>query len=395
MKCKEMKDSPEKCGGPAGGRRLSEQAEPSGRTDDGFRRELDALSLSPTREALEAWLQERNPERVAGLIREAWRRKQEAAGPGISLRGLIEISNRCRKNCLYCGIRRDNASVHRYALDEEEIVALGRKASALGYGSLVLQGGEREDAAFVASVTRLLRRLKALDSFGITLSFGEQREEVYREWFEAGAHRYLLRIESSDPALYARIHPQDADHRYARRIECLQALRRCGYQVGTGVMIGLPYQTLGHLASDLLFFRETDIDMCGMGPYIPHRETPLAAVAAGIPGPQERMELSIRMVALLRILMPDINIAATTALQVLDPRGRERAVDAGANVVMPNLTDLAFRGDYDLYDGKPGASVDADLTGSPFARYLEERKIPILRREWGDSRHFAARKGKD
>lgn len=363
--------------------------------------------LLPQADVLLAWLKTTDREAVSRLYEAAFRIKNERSGPGVFLRGLMEISNRCQKNCLYCGIRHQNAATLRYDLSEEEILQLGRKAAELGYASIVLQGGERTDNKFVSKITRLLQGLKNIElksgvdggtrkphqakGLGITLSLGEQTEEVYREWYEAGAHRYLLRIESSDPELYGKIHPNDRLHAYERRIEALEALRRVGYQVGTGVMIGLPFQSEEHLVNDLLFFRQMDIDMCGMGPYIPHHDTPLAVHAHLIPSAERRLDLSIRMVALLRMLMPNINIAATTALQVLSDRGRELAIEAGANVVMPNLTDLLYRSNYDLYDGKPGASVDADLTDSPFARYLQERNIPILRGEWGDSMHYFAR----
>lgn len=363
--------------------------------------------LDPVEDVLLAWLKTTDEAAVAQLYQAAFRIKNEQSGPGIFLRGLMEISNQCQKNCLYCGIRHQNEATLRYDLPESDILALGHKAAELGYASIVLQGGERVDNKFVSKITRLLQGLKNIElkrgvdggtrkphqakGLGITLSLGEQTEEVYREWYEAGAHRYLLRIESSDPELYGKIHPQDKLHTYQRRIEALQSLRRVGYQVGTGVMIGLPFQTEEHLVKDLLFFKHLDIDMCGMGPYIPHHDTPLAVYADKIPSPERRLDLSIRMVALLRMLMPNINIAATTALQVLSDRGRELAIEAGANVVMPNLTDLLYRSNYDLYDGKPGASVDADLTDSPFARYLQERNIPILRGEWGDSMHYFAR----
>ena len=363
--------------------------------------------LDPAEDVLLAWLKTTDEAAVAQLYQAAFRIKNEQSGPGIFLRGLMEISNQCQKNCLYCGIRHQNEATLRYDLPESDILALGHKAAELGYASIVLQGGERVDNKLVSKITRLLQGLKNIElkrgvdggtrkphqakGLGITLSLGEQTEEVYREWYEAGAHRYLLRIESSDPELYGKIHPQDKLHTYQRRIEALQSLRRVGYQVGTGVMIGLPFQTEEHLVKDLLFFKHLDIDMCGMGPYIPHHDTPLAVYADKIPSPERRLDLSIRMVALLRMLMPNINIAATTALQVLSDRGRELAIEAGANVVMPNLTDLLYRSNYELYDGKPGASVDADLTDSPFARYLQERNIPILRGEWGDSMHYFAR----
>ena len=368
---------------------------------------LTPAGLAPDLETLKAWLTTTDHRLHESLVTAAFALKNQHAGPGIFLRGLMEISNHCQKNCLYCGIRGKNATVARYELSDEEILHLGQKAAQLGYASIVLQAGERQDNKFVLRIIKLLKSLKSISlkdgvtggirrpdgsaGLGITLSLGEQKKEIFEEWYAAGAHRYLLRIEASDPDLYHRIHPQDALHTYERRIQSLRDLREVGYQVGTGVMIGLPFQTEEHLAKDLLFFKKMDIDMCGMGPYIPHHDTPLAQYAASIPSPERRLELSVRMVALLRLLMPDINIAATTALQVLSAQGREQAIEAGANVVMPNLTDLLHRSNYDLYDGKPGAAVDADVEDTDFARYLAQKNIPILRGEWGDSNHYFAR----
>lgn len=305
--------------------------------------------------------------------------RNQTVGDKVHLRGLIELSNRCRKNCLYCGIRCGNRAVEHYELTDEQVLAAAQYAWQAGYGSIVIQAGERTDEAFIGRVERLLRAVKELSrgELGITLSLGEQSLETYRRWFEAGGHRYLLRIEASDPTLYARLHP--ADHSYNERRECLTRLREVGYQVGTGVMIGLPFQTLDNLANDLLFFQQLDIDMCGMGPYIEFPGTPLADSPSRYTRP-ERLQLALRMIALLRLLMPDLNIASTTALHALHPQGRELGIAAGANVMMPNLTPDAVRGNYRLYDNKP--LQDMDLGGFNV----------VLDNTWGDSRHFAARK---
>lgn len=314
------------------------------------------------------------------LFDEAVEVRNRAVGDKVYLRGLIELSNRCRKDCLYCGIRCGNSSVERYELSDEQVLAAAEYAWKSGYGSVVIQAGERIDRAFVERVERLVIKIKELSNseLGITLSLGEQDREVYRRWFEAGAHRYLLRIESSSPELYGRIHP--ADHLHARRLECLHFLKDVGYQVGTGVMIGLPFQTVENLADDLLFFRELDVDMCGMGPYIEYPGAPLAEVRSAFTR-AERLQLALRMIALLRLSMPDINIASTTALHALHPQGRQLGIAAGANVMMPNLTPQVVRGSYKLYDNKP--LQDMDLTGFNVA----------LDNAWGDSRHFAVRKG--
>lgn len=315
------------------------------------------------------------------LFAEAVETRNRTVGDRVYLRGLIELSNRCRKNCLYCGIRCGNTETVRYELSDEQVLSAAEYAWNSGYGSVVIQSGERTDRAFVDRIEQLVGRIKTLSNgeLGITLSLGEQDREVYKRWFKAGAHRYLLRIESSSPDLYAKIHP--TDHSYGRRLECLGFLKEEGYQVGTGVMIGLPYQTTENLADDLLFFKALDIDMCGMGPYIEYPEAPLAEVPSNYTR-EERLQLALRMIALLRLLMPDINIASTTALHALHPQGRELGIAAGANVMMPNLTPDAVRGNYKLYDNKP--LQDMDLRGFHAA----------LDNAWGDSRHFTSRRSK-
>ena len=343
------------------------------------------------RSALISYLEDNSPEVAAALYSEAYRVKKETVGENVYLRGLVEISNICRKNCLYCGIRRDNLNTGRYELTSEEVLEAAAFAAEQGYGSMVIQGGERTDRKFIDKITSLLVEIKRRWPLGITLSLGEQTEEVYREWFEAGAHRYLLRIESSTRELYEKIHPVDAVHSYETRVQALRDLRKCGYQVGTGVMIGLPFQTAANLADDLLFFKEMDIDMCGMGPYLEHSETPLYACRHLIPDLERRLDLSLRMVALLRLLMPDINIAATTAMQAIAPDGRERAIMAGANVLMPNLTLSEVREEYQIYQNKPGVGEDAAISSSRTEQRLREMKIPIGYGQWGDSRHYRKR----
>ena len=315
------------------------------------------------------------------LCQEAYRVKVATVGPEVYLRGLIEISNICVKDCLYCGIRRD-IHCQRYELSEEEVLAAARVAASRRYGSLVIQGGERADKAFTQKITRLLKAIKAIDTgedppLGITLSLGEQPREVYEEWFHAGAHRYLLRIEASNPDLYRKIHPED--HSYDRRLRALYDLKEIGYQTGTGAMIGLPYQTAEDLAGDLLFYKEFDAPMVGMGPYNPHPETPLTLSGVPYPSAQRRFSLGLKMIALLRLLMPDINIAAATALEILDPRGREMGILSGANVLMPNITPREQMVKYNLYNRKTLNASDV--------QDLIERGIPIGFGRWGDSKH--------
>lgn len=334
----------------------------------------------------------------------------------VYLRGLIEISNRCRKNCLYCGIRCGNASVRRYELSDKQILDEAQFALDAGYGSIVLQGGEQTDSAYVERITRLIKEIKQLrpqgsirgegipsallPPLGITLSLGEQLKEVYKEWHGAGAHRYLLRIEASDRELYEKIHPSETPaekkiHSYDTRLQALYDLKSIGYITGSGVMIGLPFQNWQNLEHDLAFFKELEVDMVGMGPYIPHNDTPLGQLLfsrANVAGMgefaymsnEEKLALSIEMIARLRKSMPHINIAATTALQVLAPDGRERAVQAGANVIMPNITEKGVRGDYQLYQGKPGVNDDAVATKRQLEKNLAEIGVAIGWGEIGD-----------
>lgn len=348
-----------------------------------------------TKENIIELLEEKDQNRVQQLYDDAFKTKIDNVGNKVYLRGLVEITNICRKNCLYCGIRRDNPSNDRYEIDIEDVIPAARFAYEQGYGSMVIQGGERHDKKFRDKITSILKEVRKISSespLGITLSLGEQPFDVYQEWFEAGAHRYLLRIESSTQELFEKIHPVDESHSFQTRLTALKDLRRAGYQVGTGVMIGLPFQTLGHLADDLLFFKDFDIDMCGMGPYLEHSQTPLYQYKDLLIPKEERLELSLKMVAILRLMMPKINIAATTAMQSIDPAGREKAILAGANVIMPNLTLTEVRGDYSIYENKPGVGEDASITSSSLERMLQNAGIPIGYNEWGDSLHFKDRK---
>lgn len=348
-----------------------------------------------TKENIIKLLEEKDQNRVQQLYDDAFRTKIDNVGNKVYLRGLVEITNICRKDCLYCGIRRDNPSNDRYEIDIEDVIPAARFAYEQGYGSMVIQGGERHDKKFRDKITSILKEVRKISSespLGITLSLGEQPFDVYQEWFEAGAHRYLLRIESSTQELFEKIHPVDESHSFQTRLTALKDLRRAGYQVGTGVMIGLPFQTLGHLADDLLFFKSFDIDMCGMGPYLEHSQTPLYQYKDLLIPKEERLELSLKMVAILRLMMPKINIAATTAMQSIDPAGREKAILAGANVIMPNLTLTEVRGDYSIYENKPGVGEDASITSSSLERMLQNAGIPIGYNEWGDSLHFKDRK---
>ena len=285
----------------------------------------------------------------------------------------------------------------RYLLTEDEIVASALWCADKGYGSVVLQSGERHDATFVDLVERSVRRIKSESvsqrlphGVGITLCVGEQSREAYERFYAAGAHRYLLRIETSSPDLFAAIHPQQ--QAFARRVECLRTLRDIGFQVGTGVMIGLPGQTREHLADDILFFREMDVDMIGMGPYIPHKDTPLAAQhdAYGWPS-ADAYRTALLMIAVVRITLKDVNIAATTALQAMRPLGREEGLTFGANVVMPQLTPMQVRKDYLLYEGKPCLDESAEQCLGCLEARIQSVGRTIGYDRWGDPRHALKR----
>ncbi|MCE1197999.1 MAG: [FeFe] hydrogenase H-cluster radical SAM maturase HydE [Marinilabiliales bacterium] len=328
------------------------------------------------------------------LLQRAGEMKRRQVGNKVYFRGLIELSNVCEKDCLYCGIRRSNEKVLRYNLTDREVLDAAAFAYRERYGSVVIQSGEVTNRAFADRIERLIREIKQLsnDQLGITLSFGEQSAETYQRWFEAGAHRYLLRIESSNPQLYAKLHPQDSKHRFEDRIQALNLLKATGYQTGTGIMIGAPFQTYRDLANDLRFFQQFDTDMVGMGPFIAHDDTPFKGMAAEGLTLADRFNLSLKMVAILRLMMPDLNIAATTALQAIDPLGREKAVNAGANIIMPNITPGSYRNNYLLYNNKPCTDEEPEqCTGCLDAR-LALTDSEIGYGEWGDSPHFRSRK---
>jgi biotin synthase len=316
-------------------------------------------------------------------------------GNKVYYRGLIEFSNICANNCYYCGIRVENADVKRYLLAKEEILESALWCAEAGYGSVVLQSGERRDERFISFVEETVRAIKEKSisatlpkGLGITLSVGEQTLETYQRFFAAGAHRYLLRIETTDPVLFAAIHP--AHQTLVARIAALDALKTAGFQVGTGVMIGLPGQTVEQLAGDLEFFKRMDVAMIGMGPYIVHADTPMAAwprVADRTPA--QRFDLGLRMIAATRLLLKDVNIAAATALQAIDPRGREEGLRWGANVIMPQVTPVKVRREYQLYDGKPCLDESARQCRACLAARIASIGRETGYDEWGDSRHVA------
>lgn len=265
-------------------------------------------------------------------------------GKSVYLRGLIEISNYCANDCYYCGIRRSNETADRYRLTEEDILACCEEGYQLGFRTFVMQGGE--DAHFTDEVlVRLIGNIKSrFPDCAITLSLGERAKERYRKLFDAGADRYLLRHETANAQHYAQLHPAWMSH--ARRIQCLWDLKDIGYQVGTGFMVGTPFQTPELLAEDMLFIKELQPQMVGIGPFVPHHATPFANETGGT------VELTLFMLGLLRLMMPQLLLPSTTALGTIDKTGREKGLMAGANVVMPNLSPVSVRKKYDLYDNK-------------------------------------------
>jgi len=335
------------------------------------------------------WLSEKNPAKLETLFNEARACAVRNVGSTVYFRGIVELSNHCVKDCHYCGIRKSNSNVTRFAMGAKEILECAMAALEMDYGSIVLQAGERQDEHYVRFIEDILTEITSATGgkLGITLSLGEQTAETYARWFKAGAHRYLLRIETSSKTLYERIHPKD--HSFEVRLECLRMLGRIGYQVGTGVMIGLPFQTYEDLVDDIVFFKDEDIDMIGMGPYVPHGDTPLFREKYD---PEENLRLGLVMIALTRLVLTDVNIAATTALQTLDPEGREKGVLAGANIIMPNITPTNYRKFYQLYDNKPCLDESAQHCKHCLERRIQAAGAKVGYGERGDSRHFSGKR---
>lgn len=262
----------------------------------------------------------------------------------VYVRGLIEFTNYCKNDCLYCGIRKSNSNAKRYRLSEEDILSCCETGYKLGFRTFVLQGGE--DGFYTdEKLVHIISRIKELyPDCALTLSIGEKSRESYQAYYDAGADRYLLRHETANAAHYAKLHL--ASLSAANRQQCLWDLKDIGYQVGTGFMVGSPYQTSEHLAEDLLFIKKLNPHMIGIGPFIPHHDTPFADEKAGT------LELTLFMLGLLRLMLPKVLLPATTALGTIHPKGRELGIQAGANVVMPNLSPVSVRKDYSLYDNK-------------------------------------------
>ena len=319
--------------------------------------------------------------------------KNQNVGNKVHLRGLIEYSNICKKDCYYCGIRSSNHYFCRYEVTSQEIAEACTFAVQNRLGSMVIQCGELQSDAFTSKILELIKIIKSRSNgkMRITLSCGEQRPEVYQKWFDTGAERYLLRIETSNEELYKKIHPDNQNHNYAKRIDALKALKEIGFQTGTGVMIGLPFQTNEDLADDIIFMRDIDIDMCGMGPFIEHENTPLYSYKQSLLPLQARYQLGLKMIAVLRIVMKDINIASTTALQAIDPHGKRSGLEVGANVIMPNITPVKYKSNYHLYKDKPGSGLSIEDELNYSVQTIEKANCIVAYEEPGDSLRFINR----
>ena len=350
------------------------------------------------------WLQETDREKLTELYDVANRTRRERVGDEVWLRGLLELSSYCRRNCLYCGVRASRR-IERYRMTREEILERAKLAYEYQFGTVVMQAGEdlALDEAFIADLVQEIRERYRL---AITLSLGERKDSEFVRWKEAGADRYLLRFETSNRELYQAIHPNAEGSVFQDRIKLLRRLREIGYEIGSGVMIGIPGQTYDDLANDLTLFRELDLDMIGCGPFLPHAETPLGRLETKngrwrtvpihetasesfqeIPLSTDKPfdyptsdrqvpnsnELAFKVVALARILCPDANIPSTTAVATVDEiGGRKGALERGANVVMPNLTPEKYRKLYEIYPNKAASREEADKTRQTALRQIRE-----------------------
>lgn len=336
----------------------------------------DALS----REAIEHWLRVADPHELERLWALADETRRRYVGDAVHLRGLVEVSNCCVRGCLYCGIRAGNRRLPRYRMPMEAVLECGRKAVAFGYGTVVLQAGEDYGLTteWVAEVVRRLRGEVGVQA--VTLSLGERPDADLAAWREAGADRYLLRFETSDADLYRRIHP-DLPGRVSDRLALFRRLQELGYEAGTGIMVGIPGQTVSSIADDIAIFRELDADMIGIGPYLPHPATPLgrefARRAASGDWPPDQAPntglMTCKVLALTRLARPDANLPATTALSLADrDHGRAHGLERGANVVMPNLTPPEYREKYEIYPEKATVRETAEA--------VNESLMALLRR---------------
>ncbi len=311
----------------------------------------------------QALLEARTPELAEVLASLAREKRENVYGKDVYIRGLIEISNICKNNCLYCGIRRDNRKVSRYRLTPEEILDCCAEGYRLGFRTFVMQGGE--DGWYTdENLCDLIRHIKENHpDCAVTLSLGERSRESYQALFDAGADRYLLRHETYDRRHYESLHP--AEMSWENRMRCLEDLKDIGYQVGCGFMVGSPGQGSAELAKDLAFLQDFQPQMCGIGPFIPQQDTPFGKEQAG------SVELTLYLLSIIRLICPQTLLPATTALGTMDAQGRERGILAGANVVMPNLSPARFRKQYALYDNKISDGAESAQCVDELRRRME------------------------
>ena len=350
-----------------------------------------------TRKELHNWLRTTDPQALEGLWRAADDARSRHVGDAVHLRGLIEISNHCVRACTYCGLRAPNRDVPRYRMTADEILACARQAVAFEYGTVVLQAGQ-DPGITVEWMAEVVRRIKAETDLAVTLSLGERDEADWRAWRAAGADRYLLRFETSNRTLYERIHPPVAGVR-SDRIADLRTLQALGYEVGSGVMVGIPGQTYDDLADDIELFGESGLDMIGVGPFIAHPATPLGAGGQPSETDPEQVPntelMTCKVMALARLNCPQSNIPSTTALATLNRAlGRELGLQRGGNVVMPNLTPVQYRSSYEIYPAKACLQEEAaDCHGCMKGRILAIGRAVGTGR--GDSPHYQAKAAVD
>lgn len=321
----------------------------------------------------------RNDELANLLFEKAVKARRAYYGNDVYIRGLIEFTNYCKNDCYYCGIRRSNKTVERYRLSPEDILLCCAEGYRLGYRTFVLQGGE--DPWYTPErIESLVSAIKKNHpDCAVTLSFGEHPMEVYKKWFDAGADRYLLRHETADDCHYSLLHPPELT--LDNRKRCLYDLKEIGYQVGCGFMVGSPYQTTEHIVKDLLFIREFEPDMVGIGPFIPHHATPFKDEKRG------SLELTLYLLAIVRLMLPNVLLPATTALGSIDPQGREKGILAGANVCMPNLSPENVRKNYSLYDNKLSTGAEAAQSKGDLTLRMEAIGYRIVT-DRGDHKEF-------
>lgn len=347
--------------------------------------------------SMKSWLLEEDPFRLEQLWHMANFVRENSVGNAVHLRGLIEFSNRCARNCMYCGLRAANGNVTRYSLSERDLLGCVGVALELGIGTVVMQSGEGVTLE-TETLLRFFRYVTNEKKLALTLSVGELTKEEFFKFKEAGVNRYLLRFETSNRELYNHIHPAKIGVSQNDRIAILKMMRAMQFEVGSGVMVGVPGQTVDDLVNDLLLFQELDLDMVGLGPYMPHPGTPLALEFESARNTYvcaNREMLTYKMLALTRILLPDANIPSTTALATLNPLdGRVNGLKRGANVLMPNITPQKYRSDYNIYPEKAGSNMGPDDSYSAAIKAIELAGRTVGTGK-GDSLRYIARGAKN